>query len=394
MSESTDHEAPTHRASGSGGAIRWALPLLLMLLILAAIATAAGILLTRKRAEPLPTEPIAINVHVEEVVPTPAVADTLVLPGVVEPERVVDVAAEVEGRISAIPCEEGAFCPEGEVLVQINTEILQAECDRATAQAAFDEREYKRLASLAAGGAATERDVDEARSHMEISRAVLAVAAARLARAEIKAPISGVVDEVPVDVGEYVFPGTHVARIVNLDVAKVIVNVPEREVHYLGSGKAADVHFRESAPIRGRRGSISLISQIADERTRTTRVEIAVDNGDRALRSGEIVRVRFTRRVLKDVIMVPLLAIIPVEGAYQAYVVEDGIARARDVALGRVIQKDDAGIDRIQIVEGLSPGDRLIVAGHRSVADGQRVRVVGTGVPATGPASGDARLGR
>jgi len=92
--------------------------------------------------------------------------------------------------------------------------------------------------------------------------------------------------------------------------------------------------------------------------------------------------------------MVPLLAIIPVEGAYQAYVVEDGIARARDVALGRVIQKDDAGIDRIQIVEGLSPGYRLIVAGHRSVADGQRVRVVGTAVPATGPASGDARLGR
>jgi membrane fusion protein (multidrug efflux system) len=85
------------------------------------------------------------------------------------------------------------------------------------------------------------------------------------------------------------------------------------------------------------------------------------------------VQARLTRQVLQDVIMIPLLAVIPMEEGKSVYVVESSKAERREVKLG-VIKGD-----RIQVTSGLQPGDQLIVAGHRFVAPGQNVNVVSEG---------------
>jgi len=116
-------------------------------------------------------------------------------------------------------------------------------------------------------------------------------------------------------------------------------------------------------------GTISYISALADERTRSPRIEIALDNRGRLLRSGQIVDVRLKRRVLKDVIMVPLQAVIPLEDGKAVYVVEDSKAARRDVTIGFIKGS------RVRITSGLKPGDKLIVAGHRYVGPGQSVKI-------------------
>ncbi len=92
--------------------------------------------------------------------------------------------------------------------------------------------------------------------------------------------------------------------------------------------------------------------------------------------------------------MVPLLAVIPLDRGNRVYVVEDDIARVRAVETTRFIRKDENGIDRVQIVSGLEPGDRLIVDGHRFVGDGQEVEVVATGAEALQILKVEGALGR
>jgi membrane fusion protein (multidrug efflux system) len=117
-------------------------------------------------------------------------------------------------------------------------------------------------------------------------------------------------------------------------------------------------------------GEMIFISELADPQTRSTRVEIALENKERLLRSGQIVQVRLTRRMLKDAILIPLLAVIPMEDGKAVYVVNSTEAKRYDVELG-VIKGD-----RVQVKSGLKPGDRLITSGHRFVAPGQTVQIV------------------
>ena len=96
-----------------------------------------------------------------------------------------------------------------------------------------------------------------------------------------------------------------------------------------------------------------------------------MDNHEDRLRSGQIVRARLTRRVLHDVIMIPLDVIIPLEDGKAVYVVDDQQkAQHRRIELG--LLKGRA----VQVTQGLSAGDRLIVAGQRYVGSDQPVNIV------------------
>ncbi len=173
-------------------------------------------------------------------------------------------------------------------------------------------------------GAATSRDVDAAATQLAISKAQLEQAHIRLARANVVAPMTGVLNDVPVEVGEYVtvMPRTTVAEIVDTSVVKVAVEIPERDASFLSVGQKAEV----VAEVKGREvsltGTTTFLSQVADPRTRCTRMEITVPNREGLLRSGQIVHARLTRQILKDAILVPLAAVIPMEDGKAVYVVE------------------------------------------------------------------------
>jgi len=333
-----------------------------------------------EKPEEKPRETPAVNVKTRIVTAVPTMPDTLELPGRVEANRVVRVAAEVPGRIERIYCEEGRACAAGDRLLQINLDLLRAEFDRASAQYEFDKLEYERIQSLVKGGAATAKERDRAESARDVSRAAAEAAGIRLARAEVYAPVSGVLNELLVEEGEYVQAGMPVAEIVEIDTVKVVVNVPERDLHFFKTGGEVTVLVTGSEEKR-LAGTITYISQLADEGTYSTSLEVMLDNRKRLLKSGQLVNVRLTRRILKDVVMVPLLAVIPLENSKEVFVVETRedngapvtVAQPRKVKLGFFKG------DEVRIVEGLKPGEQLIVAGHQYVGAGQRVQVVEEG---------------
>jgi membrane fusion protein (multidrug efflux system) len=291
---------------------------------------------------------------------------------VVEPNRIVTVAAEVAGRIERIPPTEGSRVLAGDLLVELNADLIRPQVQVAEAQHGRDKIEYDRMAELVEMDATSRSDLDNATTELARSKAQLAQIKAQLERTQIVAPMAGVLNDLPVEEGEYVQPGMPVAEVVETDPVKVAVEVPERDVPFFAVGQTAQV----IAGVKGQKkpktvtGTISFINELADPRTRSTKMEITVPNKDGFLRSGQIVQVRLTRRILDDAIMIPLLAVIPMENGQAVYVVEAGQAQRRDVVIDIIRGR------RVRITEGLEPGDNLIVAGHRFVAPGQAVQVI------------------
>jgi len=326
----------------------------------------------KKDQAPAETKPVAVPVAVMEVETTDVLADVARLHGKTEPNRVVDVASEVAGRVEDIRVEEGQTvrCEDADcVLVQLNTDLLQAQYDRYKSEAGFNQRDYERLQEAYKRGVATQTEVDQARMRAESFRALMDSAAAELERSTIRPPIDGLVNEIPIEEGEYLQPGSPVVQIVDLDVIKVVVNVPERDISYFSLGDEATVVLNGDGGEREMAGRITFISQLADPATFTSRVEISVPNADRRLRTGKVVDVLLTRRTIPHAVLVPLSTVIPRENDYVVYLVNDNTAHRQVVELGLIRGQD------VQVTSGLAAGDRLIISGHRLVADGQLVRI-------------------
>jgi RND family efflux transporter MFP subunit len=347
-------------------------------IILAAIAIVAAVMKmpARKRDAPA-TEAPPVNVTVETIVAEPQLADTFELPAVVEPNRVIRVPAEVAGRIEQIGPEKGNVVRAGDLLIQLNADLLRPQFEIAKAQVEYDQIEFERMANLVKEDATARRDLDNATTQLAISKARLEEIRARLDRTRILAPTAGVLNDLLVEEGEYIDSGKPVAEVVETDTVKVVVEVPERDIAFFAVGGKAEVLVDTKGQQRSLAGSLTFISELADSRTRSTRMEITLKNEERLLRSGQIVRVRLTRQILKDAILIPLLAVIPMEDGMAVYVVNspEGVpkttqAERRQVELGTIKG------DRIQVTAGLEAGDKLIIAGHRFVAPGQKVNVI------------------
>ena len=340
-------------------------------IILSAIAILTVItkMPTRKRDAPS-TEAPPVNVTVMTVIAEPQVADAFDLPAVVEPNRIITVSAEVAGRIERIPPKKGSAVRAGDLLIQLNADFVRPAFEIAKAQVKRDQIEFDRMASLVKDDATPQRDLDNATAQLATSKAQLEEVSARLNRTRIPAPTGGVLNDLLVEEGEYVDIGTPVAEVVEIDTVKVVVEVPERDIAFFAVGQEARIFVDVKGQQISLVGTITFISKLADQRTRSTRMEITLENKERLLRSGQIVLVRLTRRILKDAILVPLLAVIPMEDSKAVYVVNTTEAQRREVELGFIKG------ERVQVKRGLEPGDRLIIAGHRFIAPGQKVNVV------------------
>ena len=341
----------------------------LLIIIAAAVAVVSVARIPDREVTVPEREVVRVNVEVMTVRPIARMADMLQLPGSLEPFRVVAVPVEQDGRIAEVLCEEGQWIQANDVILRLDSALLKAEYARAKAQADFDRRTLERSAELLERGVFNKSQIEEAEARASVSGAILEVAGTNLERATIKAPIAGILNELPAEAGEWVSKGNTIAQIVEIGKMKVVIQVPERDIHYLrlGSNIQMTVDALDAVTVQGQ---VTYISEIADEATRTTRVEVVVDNSNRSLKGGMIVRAQISRRTINNAIMIPLSSIIPLEEGKVVYVVSEDKAEQRNVELG-IIKGSQA-----QVLRGLQTGDVLVVAGHRQIGPGQLVNVV------------------
>jgi len=350
---------------------RWVKALVSVLIVAAAVAVMVAVARMPVEVKDVPPRAeVPLPVEVWRIETVPSMPDILELPGALEPNKVIEVPVEQRGRIQDVLVKEGDRVETGQILLHLDAVLLQAELEKAEAQAKYDQRAYDRVVELLEKGVVNRNQVEELEARKIVSAANLELARTNLERTTVKSPVRGVVDQLVRDLGEYVSSGDTFARVVDVETLKVVLQVPERDLRYVNEGKRIEVSV-DALDGTTVAGNVSYISRVADEATRTTRVELALDNRSGRLYSGMIVRARIPRRVIQDAVMIPLASVIPGEKTRVVYIAQDGIAVRREVELG-IIRGS-----QVQVLGGISAGEMLIVKGHRQVGPGQLVTVGG-----------------
>ena len=202
---------------------RWRRAAISIVIVMAAVAVVVSVARMPARTEEVPPkETIRVNVAVMPVEAIPRMPDILELPGSLEPNVIVDVPVELRGCIEEISREEGQLVQKGDLLLRLDTALLKAELDRVRAQAKFDKRTLERSLDLLERGVLTKSGVEEAEAKSVVSAANLVVATTNLERAAVRAPLTGILNDLLREEGEYVSPGDTVAQIVDGEKLKVI----------------------------------------------------------------------------------------------------------------------------------------------------------------------------
>lgn len=314
-----------------------------------------------------------INVEVAPVTPRRFVEEVL-LAGTVAANRDVTVSAEESGAVTGILVDKGARVRAGQAILRIDDRVLRAQVDQARAAAQLAQDTWDRRKRLwEEDRVGSELAYLEARAAAEQSSANLRTMEERLARTVVRAPVEGVLEDRMVELGALVAPGTPVIRIVDADPVKILAGVPERYAPDVEVGAPATVTF-DVLPDAGGIGTVHFVGAAVDPRNRTFPVELRFPNPGGVIKPEMVANVSLERRVVEDAVVVPQDALIRDEQGFLVFVVEGegegAVARERRVTLG------PSRANEVLVAAGLEEGERLVVVGQKSVADGDRVRVV------------------
>ena len=314
-----------------------------------------------------------INVEVRPIELT-EFSERIRLTGIVTANRDVTVAAEENGVIRQLPVAKGRTVAAGQVIARIDDRILRAQVAQARAQADLAKEVADRRSRLfSEDNVGSELAVLEARADAQQAAANLDALTERLNRTALRAPVSGILESREVEVGSMVSMGMPVARIIEVNPAKITAGVPERFAGDVAPGTATRITF-DVLPGRVFEARVSYVGTAVDPRTRTFPVEVVLPNAGRAIKPAMVANVEVVRQSLREAIVVPQEALVRVENGFVAYVVEERggttVARVRRLALG------PSQRNQVVVESGLSGGERLIVVGQQQVADGDRVAIV------------------
>jgi membrane fusion protein (multidrug efflux system) len=314
-----------------------------------------------------------INVQVAPI-STERFVEEIRLTAVAVANRDVMIEAEESGKIVEVLRDRGDRVAAGTAIAKIDDAVLVAQVAQARAAADLASQTWDRRRRLfEEDGVGSEIAYLEARFAAEQSAAALAVLEERLDRTVVRAPFAGVLDERHVDVGTMVGPGKTIGRIVELDPIKVVAGVPERYAADVAVGAGVDMVF-DALGAAEFEATIRYVSATVDPRNRTFGIEAEVPNGSGVIKPQMVANASLARRVVDDAVVVPQDALIRVEGGYVVFVVAEHegmeVAEVRQVTLG------PARRNLVVIESGVVPGERLVVVGQKSVADGDRVNVV------------------
>jgi membrane fusion protein, multidrug efflux system len=214
---------------------------------------------------------------------------TVTVRGRTENKRTVNVRTETGGRIVERPVERGSRVESGDLLCRLSVDDREVRVLEARASLNQAQVDYDGSLKLAERGLQSESAIAQVRARLAAARAQLTRAELDLERTDIRAPFSGLVDDLAVEVGDFVQPGAVCATVIDLDPMLLVGRVAERDVAQVARASRAEATLLDGTPVSGQ---ISFVGSRSDASTRTFPVEITVANPHFQLRSGVTAHIR------------------------------------------------------------------------------------------------------
>ncbi len=332
----------------------------------------------------------AINVVTLELKPD-TIKDKINLPGFVEPWLQVEVSTEVAGRVIEKMTEEGQQVNKGDVIAVLDSAkyLHDYNAKKAVYESAIASK--KRLTNLYSSKLSNKSDLDSITAKAASAEAEMKVAALNLEKCSVQAPVSGILNSILIEEGQFIDTGIPVAEIIQIDKVKVTVGIPESDMNKVRSLTDFQVAFK------GLDGKIfpakkHFLSKTTASLARLYDLDVVIENPDHEILPGMFGRIEIIKQKAENTLSVPLFSVIATGNDKLVYIAQKnkhydllsaafdawGINQTppRDRAERRVVKTGLQEGWMVQITEGLSEGDEVIVSGQRNMSEQQKIKII------------------
>ncbi|MDI1254977.1 MAG: efflux RND transporter periplasmic adaptor subunit [Flavobacterium sp.] len=346
------------------------------IVIVGALALIAFILTNNKKSNEAKTAIVAeknaaVSVKIDTV-KTEEVSLDFVSNGNFEPIQELTFAAEKSGKVVTVLAKEGDYVTVGQTLAIVRSDVINVNAQTANSSYENAAADYSRYENAFKTGGVTKQQLDQAKLAMVNAKANLTQANINVGDTRIKAPISGFINKKYIEPGSILtgMPATSLFDIVNVTKLKLKVTVNENQVASLKVGSTVKV-TASVYPDKTFSGKITFIASKADESLNFP-VEIEItNNASKDLKAGMYGTAEFASKQQKQSLkIVPRNAFVGSVSSNQIFVIENGTAKLKKVTAGRILG------EKVEILDGLSDGETVIVTGQINLQEGSKVEVI------------------
>lgn len=287
--------------------------------------------------------------------------------GTVLPNEQVEIRSEISGRVTGIHFKEGQQVKKGDLLVKINDSDLRAQLKKLKLQVKLAEDDEYRKSKLLEIKGVSQEEFDKAQNQVNSLKADLEYLQSQLVKTEIRAPFSGVVGLRYISEGGFISPTNVISSMQDLDPVKIEFSIPEKYAHILKPG--SEINFNITGKSEPVKGKVYAIAPQIDLNTRSVTVRALAPNSDRSIMPGAFVKIGLVLETYDNAFLIPAEAVVPELAGQKVYVARNGVATSTPVTTG--IRTEG----RVQITEGLTPSDTVIISGILQLKDGAKVAV-------------------
>jgi membrane fusion protein (multidrug efflux system) len=310
----------------------------------------------------------AVPVQVLTLTPQ-TLTERLSTTGTIRANEDVEIVAEIAGKVAAIHFREGRPVTSNQLLLEIDDTQLAAERERAAYRLSLAERSEERQRRLLEDGLTSQEEYDFALSELNVLKAELELAEARLVKTRIHAPFAGIIGLRDVSLGSYLTPQTRIATLQDVDPVKIDFSLPEKYVRHVHTG--ASIEFRTKGSEEVHAATVVAMEPLVDLETRSLTVRAQSPNPEGVLVPGAFADVEIVVRRIENALAVPSRAVIPELGGKKVFVYEGGEAQPRPVETGL------RTAELVEVTEGLEADDRVIVTAIQRLRPGLPVEIEG-----------------
>lgn len=308
--------------------------------------------------------------------------------GSIRARQGVILRPEVSGRVQSIGFSDGQRVKRGQLMVQLDDTLQQAQLKQAEASASIARTNLQRSRELAAQNFVSQSAVDQNAAALEVAQAQVALAQAQLARMKVYAPFDGITGIRSVNLGDYVKDGADLVTVEDISAVSVDFRLAERYLSRLKPGQAVEL-LLDSMPGKTYSAKVEALDSQLDVNGRAVLVRARLANPNGALRGGMFARARIVFAVRDNALVVPEEALVPQGNKQFLFKVLEGeggakVAQRVEVRVGVRVP------GKAEILDGVQAGEVIVLTGHSRLLRGDKlpVRIVDMSRPqgARGPA--------
>ena len=294
--------------------------------------------------------------------------NNLSLSGSIEANEQVEIRSEVSGIVEGIYFQEGSFVNKGQLLFKVNDIELRAQLRQTSTKEGLAAENERRAKLLLQKEAISQEEYDLARADLKSAQAQSQLIQAQIAKTSVRAPFSGKIGLRSISPGTYITPAILVTKLVNTGKLKITFSIPEKYASQVKSNtiirfKVAGSEDRYSAKIYAIEPEIAVA-------TRTLQVRAIAENKDGKLLPGTFADVELPLDIIKDAIVVPTEAIIPVQNGKKIFISSNGLAK--EIMIETATRTETS----VLVLSGIKEGDTVITNGVMSLKNDDPVKVI------------------